>query len=141
MAFAQLADANEARDWRIGSDLAALSIRRARKPWADDSLGVDLNDIVCALDPSTIDPHLSLFEGASFRSTRAAIKLLSQLRDHRTRPPAARHPHGFRFHAGLEVADRAIPEAGRFGLPEQTLRVAAPPSAPHQLRAPVFTEF
>jgi len=34
-----LADANESRDWRIWSDLAAVLIRRARKLYASDSLG------------------------------------------------------------------------------------------------------
>ena len=50
-----LADANESRDWRIWSDLAALLIRRARKLYANDSLGVDLDNTVYALDSSTID--------------------------------------------------------------------------------------
>ena len=36
-----LADTNESRDWRIWSDLAALLIRRARKLYANDSLGVE----------------------------------------------------------------------------------------------------
>ena len=36
-----LADANESRDWRIWSDLAAVLIRRARKLYVNDSLGVD----------------------------------------------------------------------------------------------------
>jgi len=55
-----LADANESRDWRIWSDLAALLIRRARKLYANDSLGVDLDNTVYALDSSTIDLCLSL---------------------------------------------------------------------------------
>ena len=50
-----LADANESRDWRIWSDLAALLIRRARKLYSGDSLGVDLDNTVYALDSSTID--------------------------------------------------------------------------------------
>ena len=70
-----LADANESRDWRIWSDLAALLIRRARKLYANDALGVDLDNTVYALDSSTIDLCLSLFTWAPFRSTKAAIKL------------------------------------------------------------------
>ena len=51
-----LADANEARDWRIWSDLAALLIRRDRKLYASESaLGVELGNTVYALDSSTID--------------------------------------------------------------------------------------
>ena len=41
-----LADANESRDWRIWSDLAAVLIRRARKLYAGDSvLGVELDNL------------------------------------------------------------------------------------------------
>ena len=70
-----LADANELRDWRIWSDLAALLIRRARKLYCDDSMGLDLVNTVYALDSTTIDLCLSLFDWAPFRTTKAAIKL------------------------------------------------------------------
>ena len=71
-----LADANESRDWRIWSDLAAVLIRRARKLYLGDSvLGLELDNTVYALDSSTIDLCLSLFSWAPFRSTKAAIKL------------------------------------------------------------------
>jgi Domain of unknown function (DUF4372)/Transposase DDE domain len=70
-----LADANELRDWRIWSDLAALLIRRARKLYAGDSLGVELDNTVYALDSSTVDLCLSLFDWAPLRSAKAAIKL------------------------------------------------------------------
>ena len=70
-----LADANESRDWRIWSDLAAVLIRRARKLYASDSLCVELDNTVYALDSSTVDLCLSLFDWAPFRSTKAAIKL------------------------------------------------------------------
>ena len=71
-----LADANESRDWRIWSDLAAVLIRRARKLYLGDAvLGVELDNTVYALDSSTIDLCLSLFSWAPFRSTKAAIKL------------------------------------------------------------------
>lgn len=39
-----LADANESRDWRIYADFAQRLIVRARRRYAADSLGVDLND-------------------------------------------------------------------------------------------------
>ena len=48
-----LADANESRDWRIWLDLATLLIRRARKLYASDSLGVELDNTVYALDPES----------------------------------------------------------------------------------------
>ena len=70
-----LADANESPDWHIWFDPATLLIRRARKLYASDSLGVELDNTVDALDSSTIDLCLSLFDWAPFRSTKAAIKL------------------------------------------------------------------
>ena len=69
-----LADANESRDWRIWSDLAAVLIRRARKLYSDTELvGLDLKNTVYALDATTIDLCLSLFEWAPFRRAKAAI--------------------------------------------------------------------
>ena len=37
-----LADSKDSRDWRIWSDLAAVLIRRARKLYLDEDLGLDL---------------------------------------------------------------------------------------------------
>jgi hypothetical protein len=56
-------------------DLAALLIRRACKLYASESVGVELDNTVYALDSSTIDLCLSLFDWAPFRSTKAAVKL------------------------------------------------------------------
>jgi hypothetical protein len=70
-----LADANESRNWRIWSDLAAVLIRRARKLYLDEYLGLDLKNTVYALDATTIDLCLSLFEWAPFRKAKAAVKL------------------------------------------------------------------
>src|SRR6266571_4171174 len=70
-----LADANESRDWRIYADFAQSLIAIARRLYAAESFGVDLNDTVYALDASTIDLCLSVFPWAPFRSTKAAIKL------------------------------------------------------------------
>jgi hypothetical protein len=68
-----LADGNEHRDWRIWADLAALLIRRARKVYWHDELGLELRNTIYALDATTIDLCLSLFNWAPFRSTKAAI--------------------------------------------------------------------
>ncbi len=57
-----LADANESRDWRIWADLAAVLIRRARKLYCEMDLGLDLHNTVYALDATTIDLCLSLFD-------------------------------------------------------------------------------
>ena len=107
-----LADANESRDWRIWSDLAALLIRRARKLYANDALGVDLDNTVYALDSSTIDLCLSLFEWAPFRSTKAAIKLHTLL-DLRGAIPAFIHISDGKLH-DVNVLDLLAFEAGAF---------------------------
>jgi hypothetical protein len=70
-----LGDANELRDWRIWSDLAAVLIKRARKLYLKDDFGLDLDNTVYALDSTTIDLCLSLFPWADFRSTKAGIKM------------------------------------------------------------------
>jgi transposase len=75
VAKSTLADANELRDWRLWSDLAAVLIKRARKLYLQDDVGLDLTNTVYALDSTTIDLCLSLFPWAEFRSTKAAIKL------------------------------------------------------------------
>lgn len=70
-----LAHANRSRDWRIYHDLAQGLIARARRLYADESFGVELEQTVYALDSTTIDLCLSLFPWARFRSTKAAVKL------------------------------------------------------------------
>jgi hypothetical protein len=108
-----LADANESRDWRIWSDLAALLIRRARKLYASESgLGVELDNTVYALDSSTIDLCLSLFAWAPFRSTKAAIKLHTLL-DLRGAIPAFIHISDGKLH-DVNVLDMLAFEAGAF---------------------------
>ena len=67
VARSTLADANEARDWRIWHELAQLLIRRARRFYPAESLAVDLDNSVHALDWTTIDLCLSMFPWAHFR--------------------------------------------------------------------------
>ena len=108
-----LADANESRDWRIWSDLAALLIKRARKLYAAESpFGVELDNTVYALDSSTIDLCLSLFGWAPFRSTKAAIKLHTLL-DLRGAIPAFIHISDGKLH-DVNVLDMLVFEAGAF---------------------------
>ena len=108
-----LADANESRDWRIWSDLAALLIRRARKLYLGDSvLGVELDNTVYALDSSTIDLCLSLFSWAPFRTAKAAIKLHTLL-DLRGAIPAFIHVSDGKLH-DVNVLDMLVIEAGAF---------------------------
>ncbi len=70
-----LALANNTRDWRIFSEFAHILIGIAKPLHVNDEIGIDLDNTVYALDASTIDLCLSLFPWASFRKTKAAIKL------------------------------------------------------------------
>lgn len=107
-----LADANELRDWRIWSDIAALLIRRARKLYSDDDLGLDLANTVYALDSTTIDLCLSLFNWAPFMATKSAIKLHTLL-DLRGAIPAFIHVSDGKM-ADVDVLDMLLVEAGAF---------------------------
>ena len=70
-----LANANQRRDWRIYAEFAQAMIRIARPLYADEDLGLELDNTVYALDASTIDLCLSVFPWALFRSTKSAVKL------------------------------------------------------------------
>ena len=109
---ATLADANEARDWRLWSDVAALLIRRARRLYRDDDLELELTNTVYALDATTIDLCLSLFDWAPFRSTKAAVKLHTLL-DLRGAIPAFIHISDGKL-GDVNVLDILPIEAGAF---------------------------
>jgi len=82
MAFSKstLAKANENRNFRIYLDLAMLLIGEAKKLYLkDNELEVNLKSNVFAIDATTIDMCLSVFSWAKFRSTKAGIKLHTQL--------------------------------------------------------------
>jgi hypothetical protein len=70
-----LAHANQTRDWRIYADFAQILIARARKLYAADSFGIELDQAVYALDSTTIDLCLALFPWAEFRKRKGAVKL------------------------------------------------------------------
>ena len=70
-----LADANEARDWRIHAEFAQRLIVQARKLYLGDSFGIELENTTYALDSTTIDLCLSLFSWALFRTTKSAVKM------------------------------------------------------------------
>jgi hypothetical protein len=74
-----LADANEQRDWRIYADLAHGLLSQARRLYANDPLGVSLEETVYALDASIIDLGLKLCPWARFDRQRASLKLHTQL--------------------------------------------------------------
>lgn len=70
-----LADALNLRDWRIYHALAIRLISRAKELYVNEPMSVDLDASVYALDSTTIDLCLSLFDWAPFRSTKAAVKM------------------------------------------------------------------
>jgi IS4 transposase len=107
-----LADANESRDWRIYADFAQSLIAIARRLYAKEPFGVDLNDTVYALDASTIDLCLSVFPWTPFRSTKAAIKLHTLL-DLRGNIPSFLHISDGKLH-DVNVLDLLLPEPGAF---------------------------
>ena len=107
-----LADANESRDWRIWSALAMVLIRRARKLYVGEPLGVELDSTVYALDSTTIDLCLSLFQWAPFQPTKAAVKLHTLL-DLRGAIPAFIHISDGKL-ADIKALDLLVFEPGAF---------------------------
>ena len=109
-----LADANETRDWRIFADLARALIATARPLYADDPLGVELQQTAYALDCTTIDLCLSLFPWARYRRLNTGIKMHTLLDLHGNIPvgidikPAKIHE--------IRVFDQLLPEPGAFYL-------------------------
>ncbi len=79
LARSTLAEANEHRDWRLWRDLSLGLIAQARRLYAGENLGLELDNTIYALDSTTIDLSLTLFPWADFRSTKAGIKLHTQL--------------------------------------------------------------
>lgn len=107
-----LADANEKRDWRIYADFAQVLIHSARQLYSGDEFDVELDEIVYALDASTIDLCLSLFPWAKFRKTKGAVKLHTLL-DLRGNIPAFISITEGKVH-DVNILDELIPEPGSF---------------------------
>jgi len=105
-----LAYANENRDWRIYCDFAQILIHEARKLYADEDFGIELEQTVYALDSSTIDLCLSVFPWARFRKTKSAIKLHTLL-DLRGNIPTFIAITDGKVH-DVNILDVLIPEAG-----------------------------
>lgn len=112
IAHSTLADANRERDWRIYADLAQRLIARARRLYAQEPLGIQLEQTVYALDSTTINLCLSLFPWARFRSTKAAVKLHTLLDVRGPIPTMIAISQGKQ--ADVRVLDELIPEPGAF---------------------------
>jgi len=112
IARSTLAEANERRDWRIYADFAQVLISHARSLYAEDDFGLELNETVYALDSTTIDLCLELFPWATFRKTKAAVKLHALL-DLRGSIPAWAFVTDGKVH-DVNILDYLIPEPGSF---------------------------
>jgi len=107
-----LSNANKVRDWRIYADFAQALIKIARPLYAEEDLGLELDNTIYALDSSTIDLCLSVFPWALFRSTKSAVKLHTLL-DLRGNIPTFIHISDGKMH-DVNVLDILVPEAGAF---------------------------
>src|SRR5437870_3143464 len=112
VARSTLADANEARNWRIYADFAQVLIGIARPLHARDPIGVDLEQSLYALDSTTIDLCLALFPWAKFRRRKAAVKMHTLLDLHGNIPTFIRVTSGDVHDVNL--LDEIMPEAGAF---------------------------
>src|ERR1700734_1190236 len=107
---ATLADANEGRDWRIYADLAHRLIGQAKVLYADEELGLDLNNTVYALDSTTMDLCLAMSPWARFRGAKGAVKMHTLL-DLRGNSPSFVHISDGKMHDG-HALDLLPVEAG-----------------------------
>jgi Domain of unknown function (DUF4372)/Transposase DDE domain len=107
-----LSDALNLRDWRIYHALAQRLIIRARALYAQEPSLLEIDASVYALDSTTIDLCLSLFDWAPFRSTKAAVKMHTLL-DLRGAIPAFIHVSDGKL-ADVKVLDILPVEAGAF---------------------------
>ena len=107
-----LSNANKVRDWRIYADFAQALIKIARPLYAEEDLGLELDNTIYALDSSTIDLCLSVFPWALFRSTKSAVKLHTLL-DLRGNIPTFIHISDGKMQ-DVKILDILMPEAGAF---------------------------
>ena len=107
-----LADANEARDWRIYADFAQILIHTAKDLYAEEEFGVELDAATYALDSTTIDLCLSLFPWALFRKTKGAVKLHTLL-NLRGNIPEFIYISDGKLH-DVNVLDFLVPEPGAY---------------------------
>ena len=108
--FSTLARANERRSWHIYENLALRLIARARPLYAEEDIGLNLDDTVYALASSTVDLCLSVFGRAPFRATKAAVKLHTLL-DLRGSLPSFIHVSDGKLH-DVKALDLIVPEPG-----------------------------
>lgn len=109
-----LANANNKRDWRIYADFAQILIHTARKLYHHEKHDIDLDELIYALDSTTIDLCLSLFPWAEFRQGKGAIKIHTLL-DLRGSIPSFINITKGKIH-DVNILDQLLPEPGAFYL-------------------------
>lgn len=105
-----LADANERRDWRLYAAFAQTLIAIARRLYAADSFGAQLEATAYALDTTTIDLCLSLFPWARFQHAKGAVKLHTMM-DLRGNIPVVIHIDDGKSY-DTDILDIMVPEPG-----------------------------
>lgn len=70
-----LAEANEKKDWRIYQDFGNVLIHKAKELYKSDKLRLDLDEMVCAFDSSTIELCLSLCPWATLHHGKGGVKM------------------------------------------------------------------
>jgi hypothetical protein len=105
-----LADANEARDWRIYAEFAQVLITEARRLYAHEAFAVELANTVYALDSTLIDLCITLFPWARYKPTQHALKLHTLL-DLRAHIPTVIRITPAQVH-DVKMLDQLTPEAG-----------------------------
>jgi len=111
VARSTLADANEKRDWRIYAEFAHHLIAVARRLYADDPLGVELDEPAYALDSTTIDVCLSVFPWARAPHAGCGAIKLHTLLDLRGAIPTVIHVSEARWH-DVHMLDHLTIEPG-----------------------------
>jgi hypothetical protein len=112
VARSTLADANEVRDWRIYADFAQRAMAIAQRLYVDEPFALELKETVYALDATLIRLCLSMFPWASYRSSKAAVKLHT-LMDLRGSIPTFIHISDGLLHE-MNILDELMPEPGAF---------------------------
>jgi hypothetical protein len=107
-----LADANEARDWRIFAEFAQVLIQQARNLYADSDVELQLDGVLYALDSTVIDLSLALFPWAPYQQSKAAVKVHTLL-DLNSSIPALLNITDIRGHDSY-MLDQVVVEPGCF---------------------------
>lgn len=80
VSLSSITRANESRSYKIFEDLAMHLINEAKELYKDENLlSIDVKGNVYAIDASTFDMCLSKYYWAVFRSTKAGVKLHTQI--------------------------------------------------------------